>query len=141
MDFLRGYAALLDYRYWLTLTPVPLGPSLVGGVFAFFSWFLVVGAALYLAGYWLKKRDKLKAGLANGFAYLFWSTGLMGLLLLFFAYEQVPLFSMRLWVLCLLVVFSVRLARLAIRVVKEYPKQRDQLEQKQRFEKYLPVRK
>src|ERR1051325_8457848 len=112
MGFLRGYAAFLDYRYWLNPRPVPLGPTLVGGIFVFFGWFLIAGIAFRVTAHLLRKKDKLKAGICKRLASLLMTTAVLGLLCLFFAYEQLPLFGMRVWILPVFVLFIVWLARI-----------------------------
>lgn len=141
MEFLAGYKAFLDYRYWLNPNPVPLGPSLVGGVFTFFAWFIIAWAGLRLAARWLQKTEPLKAGIARKFASVMGTTGALGLLLLFFAYEQIALLGMRFWLLPLSFYFLFRLMRIAIYVVRDYPIERGKIEERRRFEKYMPARK
>jgi Ca2+/Na+ antiporter len=141
MDFLAGYAAFLDYRYWLNPRPVPLGPSLVGGIFAFFGWILMAGVAFRIAAHVLRKKDKLRSGVCRRLSSLLVTTALLGLLFLFFAYEQLPIFGMRLWFLLLFVLFIAWLARIVAYIVKDYPKERSSLLERLNLEKYLPARR
>ena len=141
MAFLRGYAVLLDYRYWTNLRPVPFGPSLVGGIFSFFAWFLVAAVALAVLAVLLKKKDPRRAQLLKRFAKpLAWG-GFLGLMCLFFAYEQVPILNMRLWFLLTLVLFAWQTGRAVQFAVKEYPGLRRDDAERQRIEKYLPKKK
>ncbi len=139
MDFLRGFAPLIDYRYWINPRPVPLGPSLVGGIFAFFAWFLVMALILWLVARGLKGVDKLRAGVFRRFASLLLSSGLLGLLVLFLAYEQLPLLGMRFWFLLVLVYFVARLSASVAYAVRDYPVLRTDAAERRRLEKYLPV--
>lgn len=141
MDFLAGYAPFLNWKYWLNPHPVPLGPSLVGGIFAFFGWFIIATIVLRLVAYSLKKKDGLKAGIFMRFARLMSTTGFLGLLSLFFSYEQLPLLAMRFWFLLLFIMFTAWLLRIAIYVVRDYPAMRDRVAERSRFERYLPKRK
>jgi nitrate/nitrite transporter NarK len=141
MDFLRGYAAFLDYRYWLNPSPVPLGPSLVSGILSFFAWFLIAAIVLRLAAHGLRKKDALRAEILRRFARILSTTGLLGLLFLFFTYEQLPLFGMRLWFLLLFALFLVWLGRFVAYAVREYPQKRHQLDERRQLEKYLPKKK
>jgi len=138
MDFLRGFAPFLDPRYWLNPRPVPLGPSLVGGILAFFSWFLVVAVVLLLIARGMKKDNPLKAGIFRRFSRLMAYTGTIGLLLLFFAYEQLPLLGMRFWVLLLFFLFIGWLARIVVYIVRDYPRKKTDIDERKRLEKYLP---
>lgn len=141
MGFLRGYAAFLDYRYWLNLHPVPLGPSLVGGILSFFAWFLVASVALRLLARIMKKKDSRKSDLLLRFARPLSTTGVLGLLFLFFSYEQVPLLGMRLWFLLTFVLLIVWVGRVVKFAVTEYPALRHEDEEKARIRKYLPGKK
>lgn len=141
MDFLRGYAALLDYRYWLNPNPVPLGPTLVSSILSFFAWFLVVAICLRIASHGIRKKDELRSGMLRRFSRLLFTTGLLGLMFLFFTYEQLPLFGMRFWFLLLFVLFLVWLGRFVAYVAREYPQKRHQLEERRQIEKYLPRKK
>jgi hypothetical protein len=140
LELLAGYAAFLDYRYWLNPHPVPLGSSLVGAIFAFFGWFIIATVALRVVAYSLRLKDALKADVFTRFASLLSWTGIIGLVLLFFSYEQIPLLGMRLWFLALFLAFVVWLLRIALYVVRDYPKLRQTQTERARFEKYLPKR-
>lgn len=141
MAFLRGYAAFLDYRYWMNPNPVPLGPSLVSSILSFFAWFLIVAIGLRIAAHSLRKKDALRAEMLRRFSGLLSATGLLGLMFLFFTYEQLPLFGMRLWFLLLFVLFLVWLGRFVAYAVREYPQKRHQLDERRQIEKYLPKKK
>ncbi len=138
MDFLRGFAPFLDYHYWFNPRPVPLGPSLVGGIAAFFGWFLVVALVLLLIARGLKKEEPLRSGIFRKFARLMGYTGGIGLVLLLFAYEQLPLLGMRFWVLFLFILFLVWLIRIIAYVVRDYPRRKAEINERRRLEKYLP---
>lgn len=141
MNFLRGYAAFLDYRYWLNPFPVPLGPTLVGGIFVFFGWFFVAGLAFAIAAHLMRKKDGLKSGICRRLAKLLMTTSLLGLLCLFFAYEQLPLFGMRLWFLLVCILFIAWLVRIVAYMVRDYPRERAAIVEKKNLEKYLPKKK
>lgn len=140
MDFLVGYAPLLNAEYWFNPRPVPLGPSLVGGIFAFFGWFVITAIVLMLIARGFKHRDTLKADIASRFSRLLSTSGLLGLTFLFFSYEQIPLLGMRFWFLFLFFTFMIWLGRIAVFIVKDYPARRRQVAERRRFERYLPGR-
>ena len=141
MGFLRGYAAFLDYRYWLNLRPVPLGPSLVGGIFSFFAWFIVASIALRFVARALKKKDPLRADLLRRFARPLSTCGLLGLLFLLFSYEQVPLLGMRMWFLLVFILFVVWVGRSVLFLVREFPALRREDDERRRVQKYMPNKK
>ena len=141
MAFLRGYAAFLHYRYWMNPNPVPLGPSLVSGILSFFAWFLIAAIGLRIVSHGLRKKDALRSEMLRRFSRLLSTTGLLGLLFLFFTYEQLPLFGMRVWFFLLFVLFLVWLGRFVAYVAREYPQKRQLLEERRQIEKYLPRKK
>jgi len=141
MDFLRGFAAFLDHRYWLNPTPVALGPSLVSGIFSFFAWFIVIGVGLAIGAHWVRKTHPRRTGLLRKFARLLTWTGVFGLLCLFFSYEQLPLLGMRLWFLVTVLYFLIRLGYVIWYLVRDYPRERREEEERRRIEKYLPHKK
>lgn len=139
MEFFRGYAPLLDFHYWFNPRPVPLGPSLVGGILAFFVWFLVAAVALWLIARGLRKDDPLKAGIVRRFSGLLGASGSIGLFLLLCAYEQLPLLGMRFWTLFLFIMFVIWLCRIIAYIVRDYPARRAEIAERQRLQRYLPV--
>lgn len=141
MDFLRGFGAFLDYRYWLNPAPVPLGPSLVSSILSFFAWFVVVSLVLAVLARWVRKSYPHASGVSRQFSNLFAWTGVLGLLFLFFTYEQIPLLGMRLWFLLIFAYFGYRLGKIAWYLVREYPAERREDEERERIEKYLTKRK
>ena len=138
MQFILGFAAFLDYKYWINIRPVPLGPSLVSGFLVFFSWFLVAAFVLWLVARYFRRVDNLKHGIFRRFAGLMFNVGAIGLLILFFAYEQAPILSMRLWFLTLMVYLLVRLALLTVYIIRDYPQRKAALAERERINRYLP---
>ncbi|MDD5251787.1 MAG: hypothetical protein PHT12_04100 [Patescibacteria group bacterium] len=138
LSFLKGFAAFLDYRYWFNPNPVPLGPSLVSGILAFFGWFLFLAIVLYFVARSLKKRDGLKAEVFRRFAGLLFMTGCAGLVALFLAYEQIPFLGMRLWFLATFLYFIIKLGFVTVYAVREYPARRSQVVARERLERWLP---
>jgi Ca2+/Na+ antiporter len=141
MNFFVGYAALLSYRYWINPRPVPLGPSLVGSIVAFFGWFVLASVVLFLVARHFKRPNRLLSDAIRRFARLMLVTAGLGYMFLFFAYEQVPILGMRLWFLLLFVLFSVWLVRAIMFVVRDYPHLHQQENERTRFERYLPKAK
>ena len=138
MQFLVGYAALLDYQYWINPRPVPLGPTLVGSIFAFFGWFIIASIGLYFLARHFKKQDRLKEDLVRRFARALFTTAILGYTVLFFSYEQLPLLGMRLWFLLVFMLFTVWMIRAIMFALKDYPQLRKQEGERKRYEKYLP---
>ncbi len=141
MQFLRGFAPLLDYHYWLNSYPVPLGPSLAGGIFVFFAWFLLTSLILHLISHGMHEKNALKADNLKRIVHLLSTIGFLGLLILFFSYEQLPFLGMRFWFFLLFILFLVWLIRIIIYIICDYPKKKSIQEDRERLLKYLPKRK
>lgn len=138
MASLAGFAPLLDYRYWLNPYPVPLGPSLAAQILMFFMFYVVVGAVLYAVAHAVRKSEPLRADLMRRFAWPIVVTGILGLFFLFFSYEQSPFLGMRFWYVLVFAYLLVRLAIVAVYVVREYPVKRAAVEEQKRLAQYLP---
>lgn len=138
MEFLAGFAPFLNIKYWFNARPVPLGPSLVGGIFAFFGWFIIATIILRVVAHGLKRQDPLKAGIFRRIATLLSTTGLLGIMFLFFSYEQLPFLGMRFWFLFLFLGFTVLLSKIALYVVRDYPSLKNERAEQQRLRRYLP---
>lgn len=134
-------AAFLDIKYWFNPNPIALGPSLVGGMIFFFAWFLVGAVVCAIGARMLRDRDMLKADITSRFVWLLLTTGLLGLMFLFFSYEQIPLFGMRFWFLVTFIVFIIWLTRIAIYIARDVPALRETQKQREQIERYLPKHK
>jgi hypothetical protein len=141
MTFLAGFAAFLDYRYWINQNPVPLGPSLVSGILMFFGWFLVAAVVLYLVARYFRKSAPLKKDVFQRFGRLMLNVGVIGLLILFFSYQQAPFLGMRLWFLLLFIYLVVRLSLLIVYVIRDYPQKVAEIVERERRTKYFPKKK
>lgn len=141
MEFLRGFSVFFDYRYWFNPAPVALGPSLVSGILSFFAWFLIIGVGMFIGAHWVRKTHPRRAGLLRRFGWLLLWTGILGEMCLFFAYEQLPLLGMRLWFLATFLYFLIKLGFIVWYLVRDYPRERKEEEERRRIEKYLPRKK
>lgn len=141
MGIFRSLAPFVDYKYWLNLHPVALGPDLVTGLLSFFAWFVVAAVALRVAARFLKKKQLRVSQLLRKFAGPLFVTGILGLLLLFFTYEQAPVLGMRMWFLFLGIYFLFLIGRVVTYAVLEFPRLRREDAEKARLQKYMPGKK
>lgn len=141
MGIFSGYSVFLNYKYWLNLNPFPLPPDVVNVILGFFVFFIVASLVLRLAARPLKKKQPRYAELLVRIARPLSTTGILGLLCLFFAYEQVPLLGMRLWFLLLALLFLWLVGRLAHYIVVDFPNLRQTDLERERLQKYMPKKK
>ena len=129
--------AMLDQAFWFNRAPAAMSASLVGGIVAFFGWFLLMAAALAVLSRGSRKANPLRADAYRRFASLLFWSGLLGWLVLFCTYEQVPFFGMRFWFLMVAVLFLAWLARIVWYLSRDYPRRRKEMQERERFTKYL----
>lgn len=129
----------LDYHYWFTMSPAPLTRAWLIGATVAFVLFIVVGIA---AGVYAKRLKRTGNPLtAQGWRCLRkfgWWGGIVGLLLVWFRYEQVSLLGARFWWVAVAIWLGWWAVLIAIFVFKKLPQNKMIWEQKKAFEKYLP---
>ncbi len=131
---------LLKISYWFDINP-PLMNELMGQIiFWFFAIFLIVGAVIRVVGS-KRKDDKFVIAIFNKFGTLFLTSGFLGLLLYFFSYEQIYLFGARFWFLILGIIFLVWLGYIIRYIKKTVPKEKAEIAEREKFEKYMPKSK
>ncbi len=129
----------LDYHYWFTMAPMSwsrnwlIGLSIVSGVLLIAA----LGAGI-VAAHLKAKGDHLTAQVWRRGRSLTVLTVILGLLLVWFRYEQVVFLSSRWWWALLVVWLGWRITMLVIFVLKKLPRDRAALNKKMAFEKYLP---
>lgn len=129
---------LLTLSYWTSLLPPPtFDPLFLYLAIAEYGGSLVLSVAAYVMA--KKKKDKIfwaKAGPRIGHLLAWY--GVLGLLNLWLAYEQVYLWGARFWLLVLLLGALIWIGFIAYYVLKKMPKEKAEYEEKQRIQKYLP---
>lgn len=135
---LAGYQAFLTLGYWFNIRPMPMPTFWLIGLDVFFGLFILGGI---VAAVLSKKKDVFLAKRLLKFSRLGWATGLLGFFWLFFSYEQAVVLGSRFWFLILLLVLGLRLFFLVRDLVKNLPKERAAMAERERFLKYLPKKK
>ena len=87
------------------------------------------------------QNDKTLRELWRRVSNLGFTTGLLGLLWLFFRQERIPFFAWRFWLLIWLVLFVWWLCNLLIYSVKRLPVIREEKKYREEISKYLPGKK
>jgi amino acid transporter len=128
---------LFDLRFWFALRPEILGPRAVRFLIVVFGAILVAALVLKIVAS-MKKKNPPLAKLFRKLQRLFLTMGLLGFVLLFLSYEQIYLLGSHFWYLLWLIGFLTWLGFIIYYLVVKMPKEKDELEKKKRFEKYLP---
>ncbi len=128
-------STLLSLQYWVNMRP----GSLSGLAMQAFLIFVIALVALGFVTFLLKK--KKSAGLykkvwqrLNSFSI---GNTVIGIIIMFFTYEQLPFLSMRLWLLLWLVGMAVWLGFI-VKSLLQVPILKEQLAKEQEYQKYIP---
>jgi len=124
---------LLAFDFWFNYDFVPLldlfRNLFVGSVILF-----IVIAAVFS---FLARRKNLWTALNLNLYYFGLTNAIVGLVLLFFYFEQVPFFSARAWLLLWAIEIILWVVSMILQACK-IPVARRALEEKKKFDKYLP---
>ena len=124
---------LLTWKYWFSVNPEPLTSAGYYALYAALAVLLLAAIACYLA----KRKSGLYRGAWKRFYGLAASNLVIGLLILFFNYENVPFFSARFWIGFWALETLIWLFFIA-KSLKEIPKKKKELEAEKELKKYLP---
>lgn len=131
---------MLSLDYWFSIRPIPFTPAVERGLLVFFAVFAVVGIAAYLVPLKRGFSKPAKRALSRFASLLTWS-GITGLILWTFSYQQVPALSMRflfvLWLIWPIWGFYAIYRYLWV----ELPKKEKMREERIEREKWLPKKK
>lgn len=124
---------LLTFSYWFNLRPESLNP-IANKIFIAFILLLVVTSGLFL---WLKNKKGFYRFLFKKLYNFSISNAIIGLLLLFFNYENAIFFSARFWLLTWLIIMIIWLVFIA-KELKKIPIQKRQAQENKNYQKYIP---
>ena len=126
---------LLQPSFWFNLKPIPLLPIYD----KVFTGLVVLLGLLLITSFFIKKAYRKNIyGKVLEEAYSFMLTNFgIGLILLFFNYESVPLLSARFWFILWAIEMGIWIY-LIIRDVKKIPARKEQFEKEKEYQKYIP---
>lgn len=131
---------LFSLSFWFTLQQNALSPGFARGFFILFALVVIVGAVIRLISR-QKKDDRYVKRLYRKAAALAITMGLLGLLWLFFAFEEVYLFGARFWFLIWLVGLGTWIGFTLQFAQKRIPELRQEDAHLAEVNKYLPKKK
>lgn len=124
---------LLTWQYWFTVNPVKLsslGFYLLGG---FMLLLILIGVLAILK----KRRGGLYRGLFNSIYNYSLTNFIIGLIVLFFNYENIPFFSARFWFI-IWFIENIIFLFFIYKKLKKIPARKMALELEKERKKYLP---
>jgi hypothetical protein len=133
-------STLLSLSYWFGTQPPPFMPAVERGLLIGFAAWMVIGIGMWI---FLMKQGMGKP-MRRGFekaATLFTWSGLTGLVLWSFEYEEIPVLSMRIFFVLVLAWIAYGLYSIVRYATVEVPTQRRIEEEREAREKWLPKRK
>lgn len=127
---------LLSFSYWFDVTPVRMSPAIEIGFFVFFALLIILGSMLRMMR--KNKTDKFEKETLRRLAVASTVYGVLGLLWLFFTFEEISYFGMRFWFLVGMIALLISISTV-IRYTKfKVPVMRLQEQSKVEANKYLP---
>lgn len=127
---------LLQLSYWFDLTPVRMSPAIEVFFFVLFASMIIVGSVFRIMR--KNKTDKFERIILTRSANLNTVFGVLGLLWLFFSFQEISHFGMRAWFLIGLVAFIFFLVKLLYYAKRKVPVLRAAEQSKAEANKYLP---
>lgn len=130
-------SSLLLLKFWFSLNPLPMQSFFSRILLLVFLFFTIVG----LLSKFISTRKNLilaRQKIADKLSRPFLSTGLIGLLLLFFESERVIFLRSRFFFLLLTAWFIYSLVRAAQYIIKKLPQEEAERAKRAKLEKYLP---
>lgn len=132
LEYLKYF---FNLSHLFSLQPKAMKPRALIILAVVFGVFVVAGLLCKISA---KKIDALKAKGFNRLFHLLFTMGLLGGLYLFFAWQGAALLSARFWLIIWLLVTLVWIFFIIKYLVLEVPAKRREIDQRRRFEKYLP---
>lgn len=111
---------------------------IIGTLAAVFALFVVVSAAIWLIMTSSVRKFPLLAELRSRLTQYLLVSGLVGLVLIFFRWEQISYLGSRIWLLIWLLIVTVWGAKVVYYLLKKFPEERRLFEMKRQYERYLP---
>ncbi|MBI2476708.1 hypothetical protein HYV72_00890 [Candidatus Uhrbacteria bacterium] len=128
----------LTLSFWFDRFP-DQNPITLNVYFAVFLGIVIVGAGIRMVTK-RSQRDRFAREVARRVATLCVVMGLLGVVYWFVAFERIPFFSSRFWLVVWVIGFIVWLVGVIRHATRVVPKERERLQQQLEQKKYLPHR-
>ncbi|MBU1146171.1 hypothetical protein KKD80_01325 [Patescibacteria group bacterium] len=131
-----NFGRLLDLNFWFALRPSAIGNQTVIILAIGFAIFLVLAIVCGILAK-AKKQNPPLVKLFRKLKKMFSTMAVLGFIVLFFSYEQIYLLGSRFWFLLWFIGLIVWVVFISLYAVGKMPKEKDELEKKQKYLKYL----
>ncbi|MFA6018412.1 MAG: hypothetical protein WCT28_04200 [Patescibacteria group bacterium] len=133
------FSPLVDWHFWLDLTPTRLASTFEAMFFAVFALSIIAGAVIRMmirnGSY-----DRYRAEMLKRIAGICSTTGVVGLIWFFLTFEEIQFFGARFWFLVIFVGALIAVLRLIRFVKREVPVLQHREQSRADVNKYLPRR-
>ncbi len=134
------WQVLFSFNFWFSSQPGVMTNILAKFLLIIFVICLIIAVIFYLVAR-AKKDDRVSFKLIKKLQNLFTTLGIVGFIILFFFWQQIPYLSSRYWLIIWLIVALIWAGFIGRFGFFEAPKRRAEISQKQKFEQYLPKKK
>jgi glucan phosphoethanolaminetransferase (alkaline phosphatase superfamily) len=124
---------LLTIKYWFSVNPGSLNSSGLNLLIIIIALLFLISIVSII----LKRKRSLYRGAFNSIYNFSIANFIIGLLFLFFHYENIPFFTARFWLAIWAIGLVVWLAFIG-KKIKKIPEKRKEIEKEQEKKKYLP---
>ncbi len=125
---------LLSFKFWFTMRPPMLLPIYLKALIFFI---VVLGISIFVFSFLTKRKKSIYNRILRKLSNFCLGNVVIGLIILFFSYEMVPLLSSRFWFLIWGIEMAVWLFFI-FRITREIPKKKEEMEKDKEFKKYIP---
>ncbi len=132
-----NFSSLISYNFWTSIPDVTSGAGRV--VFALTLGLFFLGIVIRIVNA-RKKTDRHIGRMFSRVGSLCVTVGLLGTILAFMSYENVPFFGNRFWYAALFILAIVWAVRIVVFLKKRLPEIREQERLDRERNKYLPGR-
>lgn len=130
---------IFSLDFWFRLQPITMTPLFTRFFFILFSAFVIFGAMATIVAR-KKHDDRLLIKTYKKIAQMFYTMGWLGLIILFFSYQEVYFFGARFWYLIWLAGLAFWIFSIVHYVKVQIPQLREEFQSKKEINKYLPRR-
>lgn len=135
-----NWQEIFSLKFWFSAQPGPLMVTMSQILLVAFALCLAAAISFFLLAR-ASKASTVTAKLYKKIQSLFTTLGVVGFIILFFFYQQVPFLSSRFWLLIWVLIAIVWAGFIGQFGFIEAPRRKAELKKKAELEKYLPKKK
>lgn len=131
------WSKLINPAYLLEKQPGPAADAVFGAAI-FFALFLIASGFVWLSFVRRERTEPIYKSVRERTVRWLFTTGFVGLILVFFRWQSIPYFGTRIWLVLWLIAAAVWFLFVMNYLLKKFPKERKIDEERKTRERYLP---